>query len=205
MFVPLAEENGLMSQIGTWIFQEAAAKSKHWSKMTGGKFQVSINKSPVQFMARDIETDWLEYLSRSGIPCHNLVIEITEGILLHASAIVINKLLEYRDAGIQVAIDDFGTGYSSMAYLKKFDIDYLKIDRSFVQDIENDRGSLTIVETIVVMAHKLGMGVIAEGIETLAQAKILADAGCDYGQGFFFSAPVLPDMMEPMLSKKFLG
>jgi diguanylate cyclase (GGDEF)-like protein/PAS domain S-box-containing protein len=205
MFVPLAEENGLMSQIGTWIFQEAAAKSKRWSEMTGRQFQVSINKSPVQFMARDIETDWLEYLSSSGIPCTNIVIEITEGILLHASSNVMSKLLEYRDAGVQVAIDDFGTGYSSMAYLKKFHIDYLKIDRSFVQDIEKDQGSRTIVETMVVMAHKLGIAVIAEGIETVAQAKMLASAGCDYGQGFFFSAPVLSDVIEQMLSRKFLS
>jgi diguanylate cyclase (GGDEF)-like protein len=203
-FVPLAEENGLIGHIGTWIFQEAALKSRQWSKLTGENFQVSINKSPVQFMARDTETDWLRYLASMNIPCDSLVIEITEGTLLHASSPVMDRLLEFRGAGIQIAIDDFGTGYSSMAYLKKFETDYLKIDRSFVQDIEKDQGSRTIVETIVVMAHKLGMKVIAEGIESLAQARLLADAGCDYGQGFFFSPPVLPDMVERMLAQRFL-
>lgn len=203
-FVPLAEENGLIGQMGTWIFQEAALKSKQWSELTGEKFQVSINKSPVQFMARDTKTDWLNYLASLNIPCENLVIEITEGMLLHASSRVMDRLVEFRGAGIQIAIDDFDTGYSSMAYLRKFEIDYLKIDRSFVQDIETDQGSRTIVETIVVMAHKLGMKVIAEGVESLAQAKLLADAGCDYGQGFLFSPPVLPDMMPRILAQKFL-
>ena len=203
-FVPLAEENGLIGQIGTWIFQEAALKAKQWGQLTGEKFQVSINKSPVQFMARDTKTDWLNYLANLNIPCDTLVIEITEGMLLHASSRVMDRLVEFREAGIQIAIDDFGTGYSSMAYLKKFEIDYLKIDRSFVQDIETDQGSRTIVETIVVMAHKLGMKIIAEGVESLAQARVLADAGCDYGQGFFFSPPVLPDMMERILAQKFL-
>ena len=202
-FVPLAEENGLIGQIGTWIFQEAALKAKQWGQLTGEKFQVSINKSPVQFMARDTKTDWLNYLANLNIPCDTLVIEITEGMLLHASSRVMDRLVEFRGAGIQIAIDDFGTGYSSMAYLKKFEIDYLKIDRSFVQDIETDQGSRTIVETIVVMAHKLGMKIIAEGVESLAQARLLADAGCDYGQGFFFSPPVLPDMMERILAQKF--
>jgi diguanylate cyclase (GGDEF)-like protein/PAS domain S-box-containing protein len=204
-FVPLAEENGVIGQIGTWIFQEAALKSRQWSKLAGEKFQISINKSPVQFMARDTETDWLDYLAKLNIPCDSLVIEITEGMLLHASSSVMDRLLELRGAGIQIAIDDFGTGYSSMAYLRKFEIDYLKIDRSFVQDIETDLGSRTIVETIVVMAHKLGMKVIAEGIESLAQARLLANAGCDFGQGFFFSPPVHPDRMEPMLSREFPG
>jgi len=198
-FVPLAEENGLIGQIGTWIFQEAALKSRQWSKLTGENFQVSINKSPVQFMERDIESDWLTYLANMNIPCDSLVIEITEGMLLHASSRVMDRLLEFRSAGIQIAIDDFGTGYSSMAYLKKFKIDYLKIDRSFIHDIDKDQDSRTIVETIVVMAHKLGMKVIAEGIESQAQARLLADAGCDYGQGFFFSAPVLAETMERML------
>jgi diguanylate cyclase (GGDEF)-like protein len=204
-FVPLAEGSGLIGKIGTWIFQEAALKSKRWSELTGEKFQLSINKSPVQFMARDTGTDWINHLSRLDIPCDSLVIEITEGMLLHASSRVMDRLLEFRNAGIQIAIDDFGTGYSSMAYLKKFEIDYLKIDRSFVQDIEEDQGSRTIVETIVVMAHKLGIKIIAEGIETSAQAKLLTDAGCDYGQGFFFSAPVPADMLEDMLAHRFLN
>jgi sensor c-di-GMP phosphodiesterase-like protein len=120
-------------------------------------------------------------------------------MLLHASSSVTDKLLEYRDAGIQVAIDDFGTGYSSMAYLKKFDIDYLKIDQSFVAEIATDEGSLTIAESIIVMAHKLGLKVIAEGIETEAQLALLKEAGCDYGQGFLFSPALPPQGFEALL------
>lgn len=111
-------------------------------------------------------------------------------------------MLRYRDAGIHVALDDFGTGYSSMAYLKKFDIDYVKIDRSFVRDIDANAGSRTIAESIIVMAHKLGLKVIAEGIETPSQEEILRAAGCDYGQGYLFSNAVPPEVFEEMLVER---
>ena len=133
------------------------------------------------------------------MPGNSISVEITEGVLLNASPAVADTLLQYRDAGIQVALDDFGTGYSSMAYLKKFDIDYLKIDQSFVRDIETNEGSRTIAESIIVMAHKLGLKVIAEGIETDGQKKLLQAAGCDYGQGHLFSKAVPPDTFEQML------
>lgn len=110
-----------------------------------------------------------------------------------------DKLLQYRDAGIQVAIDDFGTGYSSMAYLRKFDIDYLKIDQSFVRDVATDPGDRAIVRSIIAMAHELGLKVIAEGIETQAQKTLLREAGCDYGQGFLFSKAVPPEEFEKVL------
>ncbi len=163
--------------------------------------KVAVNKSPSQFSRRHLEHDWLQYLKALGIPASNLVVEITEGLLLDASPQVSDKLLEYRDAGIQVAIDDFGTGYSSMAYLQKFDIDYLKIDQSFVRDIPAHKGNCTIAETIIVMAHKLGLKVIAEGIETQAQCDFLTQAGCDYGQGYFYSCPVPADQVEHLLSR----
>ena len=108
-------------------------------------------------------------------------------------------LLQFRDAGIQVALDDFGTGYSSLSYLKKFDIDYLKIDKSFVDHLSTDDSDVALCEAIIVMAHKLGLKVIAEGIETEAQRQILADAGCDYGQGYLFSRPVPPQEFEKLL------
>jgi EAL domain-containing protein (putative c-di-GMP-specific phosphodiesterase class I) len=200
-FIPVAEESGLMGRIGNWVFREAALCSKRWSQSLGAQFQVGINKSPVQFVPRDLESDWLQYLRELDLPGDNIVIEITEGLLLHASPYVTNKLLEYRDAGIQVAIDDFGTGYSSMAYLNKFHIDFLKIDQSFVRDIATDPGSRTIAETIIVMAHKLGLKVIAEGIETQEQMEFLIHAGCDYGQGFFFSHPLPAEQMDDMLSR----
>ena len=128
-----------------------------------------------------------------------MVIEITEGLLLDADSDVTGKLLEFRDAGIQVAIDDFGTGYSSLSYLKKFDIDYLKIDQSFVRNLATDPDDMALSEAIIVMAHKLGLKVIAEGVETEEQRRLLADAGCDYAQGYLFSKPVPAEEFEELL------
>lgn len=199
-FIPLAEQAGLISSIGDWVFREAATWSKRWSEQTGMPFQIGVNKSPLQFMSHERESDWLAYLSDLGLPGSSISIEITEGLLLHAAPNITDQLLEYRDAGIQVAIDDFGTGYSSMAYLQKFDIDYLKIDQSFVRDIETNVSNRTIAETIIMMAHKLGLQVIAEGIETQEQLDCLLEAGCDYGQGFLFSRPVPASEFEQMLA-----
>lgn len=129
-----------------------------------------------------------------------MMIEITEGLLLHLSQEVKDKLLAFRDAGTQVALDDFGTGYSSLAYLQKFDIDCIKIDRAFVNNLDAGTHDCALCEAMIVMAHKLGMAVVAEGVETVAQRDLLAAAGCDFGQGYFFSRPVPASELEAMLS-----
>ncbi len=201
-FIPLAEESGLIHQIGDWVFQEAATCSERWATRTGHPFEISVNRSPIQFLSQSKGVSWSRFLEEAGMPANSISVEITEGVLLNASPMVADTLLQYRDAGISVALDDFGTGYSSMAYLKKFDIDYLKIDKSFVHDIEGNAGSRTIAESIIVMAHKLGLKVIAEGIETPAQEKILRAAGCDYGQGYLFSEAVPPDAFEKLLTSR---
>lgn len=200
LFIPLAEESGLIRAIGNWVFREAAWFSKHCSEHLGMPFQISVNKSPVQFMAREADGNWLDYMLNLGLPVNSICVEITEGALLNASPRVADRLLEFRDAGVQVALDDFGTGYSSLAYLQKFDIDYLKIDRSFIKNILTDSDSRTIAETIIMMAHKLDQKVIAEGIETPEQLECLIRAGCDYGQGFLFSPAVPPDVFLEFLS-----
>ena len=123
-------------------------------------------------------------------------------LLLNADDEVTDKLLWLRDSGIQVAIDDFGTGYSSLSYLKKFDIDYLKIDRSFVHNLEIDDNNIALSEAIIMMAHKLGLHVIAEGVETAHQKQMLVDAGCDYAQGFLYSRPVPADAFEALLRQQ---
>jgi diguanylate cyclase (GGDEF)-like protein/PAS domain S-box-containing protein len=201
-FIPLAEETGLINEIGNWVFMQAALWSQRWSSRFHTPFQVSVNKSPVQFHAESHALDWPKYLADLGISRNCISVEITEGVLLNASLSITDTLLQYRDAGIQVALDDFGTGYSSMAYLRKFDIDYLKIDRSFVKDMPHDAGSRTIAETIIVMAHKLGLKVIAEGIETEPQRDLLAAAGCDFGQGYLFSTPIAPEELEEILQRE---
>ena len=200
-FIPLAEETGLIHSIGDWVFKESAGWAKRWSSQYDDEFQVSVNKSPVQFRmeGNGFSSTWAGYMQKLDLPGKNLVVEITEGLLLNAETEVTDKLLRFRDAGIQVAIDDFGTGYSSLSYLKKFDIDYLKIDQSFVRNLSSDEDDVALCEAIIVMAHKLGLKVIAEGVETEQQRVILLDAGCDYAQGYLFSKPVPPEQLEELL------
>jgi EAL domain-containing protein (putative c-di-GMP-specific phosphodiesterase class I) len=199
-FILLAEETGLINEVGDWVFKESARWAKRWSDQFGEDFQVSVNVSPVQFLSEELSCDaWNAYLRSIDLAGQNIVIEITEGLLLKAASGVTDKLLKFRDAGIQVAIDDFGTGYSSLSYLKKFDIDYLKIDKTFVDNLETDNNDMALAEAIIVMAHKLGLKVIAEGVETEAQRKLLIKAGCDFAQGFLFSEPVTPEEFEALL------
>jgi diguanylate cyclase (GGDEF)-like protein/PAS domain S-box-containing protein len=199
VFIPLAEESGLINDIGDWVFQQAAMTAKKWSGESETAIHISVNKSPAQFLRQRSMNSWIGYLKRIGLPGDSMTVEITEGLLMNSSAMITEELLRYRDAGIKVAIDDFGTGYSSMAYLKKFHVDFLKIDQSFVHNIDSDHTHRTIAESIIVMAHKLGMKVIAEGVETEEQRSILMEAGCDYGQGFLFCKPVSSSELETML------
>ena len=157
--------------------------------------------SPVQFHNISPHKTWSAYLQELGLPGKSMVIEITEGLLLGADADVTGKLLEFHDVGIQVAIDDFGTGYSSLSYLKKFDIDYLKIDQSFVRDLVTDPDDMALSEAIIVMAHKLGLKVIAEGVETEEQSKFLRLLKCDQIQGYLFSKPVPAEQVPALLAK----
>ena len=198
-FIPLAEEIGLINEIGNWVFRESVHWVKRWNELCPHGFQVSVNKSPIQFHSEIYHDDWLNYLREQMIPGRCITIEITEGLLLNASSGITDKLISFRDAGIQVSIDDFGTGYSALSYLKQFDIDYLKIDQSFVRDLVTDPSDLALSEAIIVMAHKLGLKVIAEGIETIEQRELLAAAGCDYGQGFLFSRAIPPEEFEKLL------
>lgn len=193
-FIRLAEESGLIIQIGDWVFQEAAKQTKQWHDNGHTNFQVSINTSPVQFRDSKIDfSDWFEYLEKLDLPGNSLNVEITEGLLMDTRGEVMDKLLAFRDAGVLVSLDDFGTGYSSLAYLKKFDIDYLKIDQSFVANLSPGSDDFALCEAIIVMAHKLNIEVIAEGIETREQSDLLISAGCDFGQGYLYSKPVSAD------------
>jgi diguanylate cyclase (GGDEF)-like protein/PAS domain S-box-containing protein len=199
-FIPLAEETGLIGEIGDWVFKEAAAWMGRWHTQGYTCQQVSVNKSPSQFIVDDKHGSWVEHLRDIGLPGECVVIEITEGLLLDAREDVTKSLLNFRDAGIQVALDDFGTGYSSLSYLKKFDIDYLKIDRAFVHDLATDPNDLALSEAIIVMAHKLGLKVVAEGVETVEQRDILRNAGCDFAQGFLYAKPMPAEEFDALLA-----
>lgn len=200
-FIPLAEETGLIVEMGDWIFKDAAKFAKQISQKTGQAFQISVNKSPVQFRESFKRHDWIAYLNEIGLHPKQIVVEITEGLLLDSDPSVRNRLLEYRDAGIEVAIDDFGTGYSSLSYLNKFDIDYLKIDQSFTRNLRTGSSEMAISEAIIVMAHKLGLKVIAEGVETEDQRNLLAAAGCDFVQGYLYSKPIPEKDFEDLVIK----
>jgi predicted signal transduction protein with EAL and GGDEF domain len=201
-FIPIAEDTGTINDLGDLVFDQASKQVKRWQEIYSANFQISINKSPVQFRTDgEAHNHWLEKLEALGLRGSCIAVEITEGLLLNADSEITDKLLRFRDAGIQVAIDDFGTGYSSLAYLKKFDIDYLKIDQSFVQNLTPNSPDFALSEAIVVMAHKLGLKVIAEGVETEQQRDILKSIGCDYAQGYLYSKPVPPDEFEARLNR----
>ena len=202
-FIPIAEDTGSIHEIGDWVFEQVAIQASKLKKELGRDFQISVNKSPVQFNGNDrLHGRWIEKLEEIGLPGHNIVVEITEGLLMNTSDKVTGSLLQFRDAGIQVSIDDFGTGYSALSYLKKFDIDYLKIDQSFIRNLALESEDFALCEAIVVMAHKLGIKVIAEGVETEHQRNLLRQIGCDYGQGYLFSMPMPVKVFETFLKKK---
>jgi diguanylate cyclase (GGDEF)-like protein/PAS domain S-box-containing protein len=197
-FIPLAEETGMIIAIGEWVFHQAAQQVEKWRAHGHPLFQISVNKSPAQF--GENQTDWFQYLQHLGLPGTCIVVEITEGLLLDVSPIVAAKLLAFRDTGMQVSLDDFGTGYLSLSFLKKFHIDYLKIDQNFICNLTTNLTDFTLCEAIILMAHKLGMKVIAEGIETPEQCDLLLLAGCDYGQGYLFSKPVSAEEFEKLFN-----
>ena len=201
-FISIAEETGMIIDIGDWVFRMAAQQAKVWRASHSASFQISINTSPVQFRKNvDLHKPWLDFLQELELPGQSIAIEITEGLLMDVSPDVTSKLRSFREAGIEVSMDDFGTGYSSLSYLKKFDIDHLKIDQSFVQSLAPDSDDLALCEAIIVMAHKLGIKVIAEGIETSEQRYLLAFAGCNYGQGNLFSEPLAADRFEKFMDE----
>jgi diguanylate cyclase (GGDEF)-like protein/PAS domain S-box-containing protein len=190
-FIPIAESSGLIIDIGEWVFQQAASQVLRWRKRYHAQFQVSVNKSPVQFHADGTrQQPWSDHLRALGLPGAAITVEITEGLLLDASTQVTRQLIALREAGVQVSLDDFGTGYSSLTYLQKFEIDYIKIDQSFVRHLVPSSTGLALCKAIIVMAHELGMKVIAEGVETAEQLDLLVAAGCDYGQGYLFAHPM---------------
>ena len=200
-FIPIAEASGLIIDIGDWAFRHVATQTREWRATLRPDFQVSVNKSPAQFHHDGGSNQpWLDFLTHLGLPGEAIAVEITEGLLLDASECVTQQLLALRDAGVQVSLDDFGTGYSSLSYLQKFDIDTIKIDQSFVRHLIPDSTDLALCKAIIVMAHELGMKVVAEGIETEQQRDLLVAAGCDYGQGYWLARPMTANALEVFMS-----
>jgi len=188
-FIPLAEETGLIRAIGQWVLEAALTQIKTWQDQ-GYNLHVAINKSSKQFYTDDCADDLHQTLDDYGIIPKSLTIEITETVLMNENERVMTLLQNYRKAGIQISLDDFGKGYSSLSYLRKYPFDLLKIDRSFVMDITDDDDDAALVEAIILMGHKLGLKVVAEGVETKAQLEFLKQHNCDMIQGYLYSPPI---------------
>ena len=189
-FIGLAEEAGVIAAIDEWVLREAVGRAGEWSTLLGKPFQIGVNNSPAEFLGKEPMKSWDAHLARFRSAGDDISVEVTEGILEYASPLVVGKLRALHDAGVKLAIDRFGTGCSSMSRLKEFGVDYLKIDKSLVDDALGNVDQQAVVEAAIVMAHMLGLKVIAEGVESVEQRDWLKAAGCDYAQGYYFSAPV---------------
>ena len=185
-FIPLAEETGLIVQIGEWVIKEACRQAARWPEHV----RIAINISPVQFRTKGLQSILMQALSQSGLAPQRLELEITESLLIDNVTETLKSLHSLREMGVRVALDDFGTGYSSLSYLRSFPFDKIKIDRSFVVDIMTDKGSAAIIQAITGLAAALGMETIAEGVELEEQVELLHKNGCDNIQGYLLSRPV---------------
>jgi diguanylate cyclase (GGDEF)-like protein/PAS domain S-box-containing protein len=192
-FIPLAEEVGLIVPISAWVLENACKTAKSWCDQ-GIPFEcMSVNISPQEFRQRNFPEIVAAVLQKTGLPAARLELEITESTLMDSADTTVEMLLRLKALGVTLAIDDFGTGYSSLGYLKRFPIDRLKIDRSFVRDLETDASDAAISTAVIALAHSLGLQVVAEGVETEGQADFLLQRGCDSVQGYLFSRPVPAD------------
>ena len=189
-FIPLAEELGIVVEIGAWVLEIACQEAVKWQKITQKDIQVNVNLSYRQFQNNDMPATVYQILQRSGLAPQLLTLEITEGLLIVEDKLIMQQLQKIKDLGVTLAIDDFGTGYSSLSYLKKFPIDTLKIDRSFIKDISIDKNDEELVKGIISLANALDLKVVAEGVETKQQADFLSNNQCQLMQGYLFSKPL---------------
>ncbi|MBR9911845.1 MAG: EAL domain-containing protein [Gammaproteobacteria bacterium] len=198
-FIPLAEETGLIVPLGDWVLRHACRQAKIW--LDQGKYskKIAINLSPRQFRQHNFSRRLAEILAQAELPAQHLELEITETCAMEQAGHTINMMEEITAMGVSLAIDDFGTGYSSLAYLKKFPIQKLKIDRSFVKDITTDVNDAAIAQSIISLAHNMSLKVIAEGVEYVEQAHWLRQRGCDLAQGFHYSRPISAERLSSQL------
>jgi EAL domain-containing protein (putative c-di-GMP-specific phosphodiesterase class I) len=200
-FIPLAEECGLITPLGEWVLATACRQTKTWQDKYKRKLDISVNLSSQQFFSSDVASVVLETIYDIGLTPNSLHLELTETILMNDVKETIVTLNKLRDAGVSLAMDDFGKGYSSLSYLKQLPLDTLKIDKSFVMDLENNRDDAAICAAIIAMAHNLDLKVIAEGVETKEQLKFLQEQGCDQVQGFLISKPLSAEKLEERFLK----
>jgi diguanylate cyclase (GGDEF)-like protein/PAS domain S-box-containing protein len=203
-FIPVAEETGMISVLGQWVLMEACRQAREWQQRYGADTgtMVSVNLSTKQFLQPELIEQIGGVLAATGLPPGCLKLEITESMIMGDPYSAAATLSQIKALDIHLGIDDFGTGYSSLSYLHRFPLDTLKVDRSFVSQMEVDKENKEIVRTVITLAHNLGLDVVAEGVETAEQWKVLEELGCEYGQGFFFSRPVPAKAAEAMLANQ---
>lgn len=192
-FIPIAEESGLIVQIGDWAIREACRQAVVWQRQGLEPITVAVNLSGRQFQQPNFVAQVADALVETGLAPQWLELEVTESIVMHDVRQVIATLSELKQLGVQLSIDDFGTGYSSLSYLKRFPVDLLKIDQSFVRDLENDDSDAAIVRAVISLGKHLNLRLVAEGVETEGQFAFLQAAGVDLIQGFWFSRPLLAE------------
>lgn len=202
-FVPLLEETGLIVPVGEWVLEEACRTAQVWAERLGPNIKVSVNLSPRQLLHDDLPDRAAEILARVGIrpEANPIELEITESGVMGNPERAARLLGRLRDLGFRISVDDFGTGYSSLAYLRRFHLNALKIDRSFVHDLPGQTEDSAIVRAILALGHELGLEVVAEGIETEEQARFLRDLGCDYAQGYWFGRPAPAEETADLIAR----
>lgn len=189
-FISVAEETGLIVPIGKWVLKTACAQNKSWQDQGLEPIVVSVNVSPRQFRQENIVQTVAEVLKETGLEARYLELELTESMVMHDAPQLVAMLDELKSLGVQISVDDFGTGYSSLSYLKRFPVDRLKVDRSFVEHIATDPDDATIVRTIIALGHNLGLKVVAEGVESEEQLRFLRSNLCDEAQGYLMGRPI---------------
>ncbi|MEO9169652.1 MAG: EAL domain-containing protein [Candidatus Baltobacteraceae bacterium] len=202
-FITQAETSGFIVQLGDWVLRTASEKIRNWQLRFGRKINIAVNLSARQFLHYNLIKSIEDAMKNAKLHADSLELEITETVAMHNAEDSIGIMRQIKGLGIDLALDDFGTGYSSLAYLKRFPIDKLKIDKAFVHDIPGDANDLAIVSAIIAMAHALGLKVQAEGVETQAQADFLRESGCELAQGYFFSRPIPEADFELLLAERF--
>ncbi len=201
-FIPLAEELGVIDGIGQWVMERACQDAARWSRDGLGELQVAVNASKPQFFLGDLCGTLRQILKDSNLDASRVVVELTESILMDDLSVGQTKMDELKALGVKLSIDDFGTGYSSLSYLKRFPIDELKIDKSFVDDLPGTQADLAIVRAIIDLGHRLNLSVIAEGVESRTQLECLHLVGCDHFQGYWFSKPLPEEGLIALLKKE---
>jgi EAL domain-containing protein (putative c-di-GMP-specific phosphodiesterase class I) len=202
VFIPVAEETGLIHTLGRWVIDEACAQAVRWAGAFPGRpLRMAVNLSAAQFTQADLAEHVERSLHDCGVERGVMHFEITESVILQHEEPGRSILARLREMGVVLCMDDFGTGYSSLGYLHSFAIDELKIDRSFVSGMEFDRRNAQLVQAIVGLARNLGVAVVAEGVETREQLAALRTLGCNFAQGFLFSEPVPPEEAETLLKE----